>query len=158
SVGVYFGTGNLQRPGAIDNLGDSAEVSGTSSNPTSDRNIYGVVWDGPNYCSSLVSAGCTNGSATLDDLFPVEGQSLLEIPQTSLTTGKAVNGWYIELNNREGMYRNPVVFQGVAYYKTYQLVTPASECASAVGLDRVYAVDNCTTRPITDGYGALGNG
>jgi hypothetical protein len=163
-IGVYFGTGNVQRPAAIDNLQDPAEITGTAVNPSSDRNVYGVVWDSPSYCSTALGAACTNGTATLDDLYRVPNTQL-EIPQTDRTTGKGANGWYLELNPNEGVYRNIVVFQGVAYVKTYQIQTPAAECVSAVGLDRTYAVDNCSTRPVADGYiapnngpGSLGNG
>lgn len=145
SIGVYFGTGNLQRAGASDNLQNPALLSGTPANPpNSGRNVFGVVWDSPSYCQSAIGAGCIHGTATLDDLF--DASNVAQIDQSQLATGKAVNGWYLELFENEGMYRNPVVLNGVAYFKTYQVQTAATECVSAVGLDRVYALNSCTTQ------------
>jgi hypothetical protein len=156
-VGVYFGTGNLQRPGATDNLQNPAQVSGYATNPGSDRNVYGVVWDSTLYCSPAASANCSHGqTATLDDLF--DATNVLNLAPTDLVTGKGANGWFISVGSSEIVNRDPVVFQGVAFFKTYQIQTPATECQSAVGLDRVYAVDNCSAKPVADGYGTLANG
>jgi hypothetical protein len=46
------------------------------------------------------------------------------------------------------MLREPLVFESVAYFKTFQPVHVGGECDRTTGTDRIYAVNNCTAAPI----------
>jgi hypothetical protein len=131
SVGVYFGTGNVQRPASTDDLEDTSLTNG--------RNVLGVVWDNPLLPSNLTLANLKNVT------------SELEIVDTK--SGSAVNGFYLELRDDEKVLRDPLVFSGTAFFKTYSPATSGTtlECTASTGVDRVYAFDSCTTKPIADG-------
>ncbi|MCB9652545.1 MAG: hypothetical protein H6729_00240 [Deltaproteobacteria bacterium] len=139
SVGVYFGTGNLQRAASFDNLGDP-NISGlVGGNVLSNRNIMGVVWDSPK-----LPAGGTD----LEHMLNVTDEVRIADP-----TQDGTQGYFIELLANEKVLRPALVFNGVAFFKTYQPVTPATECVSSRGVDRVYAFNNCNAEPVTDSNG-----
>lgn len=136
AVGVYFGTGNVQRPAADDALQDP-DVTGTGNSVYGDgRDVVGVVWDSP-----TLPAG-----ASLDDLANVTDTSRLN----NTSTGPASHGWFIELDPNERMLRDPLVFDGLAYFDTYRPVTGPSECVSAAGAGRSLVADNCTAEGFGD--------
>ena len=134
AVGVYFGTGNIQRPTANDALEDVSVTGLSGSVAPSERNVIGVVWDEPNLPHN----------ASLNDLANVT--DLLSIDPTGANGNQ--NGWYIELRDQERMLRDPLVLDGVAYYDVFQPISSASECSGAVGESRTFVVDNCTAEPL----------
>lgn len=141
SIGVYFGTGNLQRPALLDNLQDPAVADlGPASVVPGIRNVLGVVWDRPGL----------PGNLGLEDLENVTNIIQVADPRA----GNSRNGWYIEVAENAKMLREPVVLNSVAFFKTYQPVVSATECLAASGREAVYAVNSCTAFPAYDG----GNG
>ena len=147
SVGVYFGTGNIQRSGSQSVLSNPALVrvpgSGTTAPlPTQDGDVIGVVWDSPNLPRPPVGLG-------LADLENVTSAVQIANP----TAGNAANGYFIELGfYGEKSLRNPVVLDGVATFKVYEPLQQATECVSAIGGDVVYQFDNCDAAPLIDTY------
>lgn len=142
AVGVYFGTGNVQRPAEVDEFTTTAPATfpgmQASTKPT---DLMGVVWD--HY-------------ALPQDAGPEDLENITSAVQVAdPRSGPAVNGWIIELKADEKVLRDPVVLDGVAYFKTYKPVAAATECNPAVGLEYIYATNNCTGRPVAD---ANGNG
>ena len=127
-VGVYFGTGNSQRPAARDELQDTRLNSG--------RDLVGVVWDSPDV-ENLV----------LGDLQDTTRTPNVD-PRMISMQGK--RGWYWQLGDDERMLRDPLVFEGTAYFKTYRPMRNAAECSRAEGLDTIYAVDNCSAEAVVD--------
>lgn len=141
AVGVYFGTGNLQRAGSIDNLKDPAVADFTNMQGSSVfmDNVYGVVWDYPGLPAD----------ADLDDLENVTSAIQVVDPRANLAT----NGWFIETFG--AVLRAPLVFDGVAYFREFYLSTQATECISATSAESTVAINNCTARPATDGDGSM---
>ena len=137
AVGVYFGTGNLQRPAMFDNFNNPVPATFPGMQSATPADLIGVVWDHYNLPQD----------AGPEDLANLTNQVQVVDPRA----GNAVNGWIIELFAQEKMLRDPLVLDGVAYFKTYAPLTPASECISADGYDITYAMDNCTGRPVADG-------
>ena len=139
AVGVYFGTGNIQRPAASDALEDPAVSGfpGTLASP--ERDVVGVVWD-----TEVLPQG-----AVLDDLTNVTDVEKIVDPADP---GNA-NGWYIELDEDERMLRNPLVFRGLAYFDLYRPRSAPTECVSAIGESRTLVADNCTA----EGFGDFAN-
>jgi hypothetical protein len=135
ALGVYFGTGNAQRPATLDNL-TNLDVTNTPGQLSGDADLIGVVWDGPTLPQG----------ATIPTLF--NATAVTQIADTRAAA--AVNGFYIELAPAEKVLRDPLVFDGVAYFKTYRPTTVATECESARGVERVLAFDNCNARPLQD--------
>lgn len=127
-VGVYFGTGNTQRPAARDELESRSLNSG--------RDIVGVVWDRP---------GVEN--LEIDDLEDTTAAVSLDPRQIA---ANRKHGWYWQLADDERMLRDPLVFEGTAYFKTYRPVRSAAECSRSFGADAIYAVDNCSAAPAVD--------
>lgn len=142
AIGLYFGTGDIQSPASVDNLQDQP-VSAFSGTVYGDsRDVVGVVWDTP-----LLPA-----SASLDDLANMTDQYSLADPTAPGNNA----GWFLELDSQERMLRDPLVFDGIAYFDVYRPVTGASECISAVGESRTLFMNNCTAEPLpTNGAGAL---
>ncbi|MGF1511890.1 MAG: hypothetical protein ACFB9M_20540 [Myxococcota bacterium] len=133
-VGIYFGTGDVQRPGALDLLQDEELTSG--------HDIVGVVWDD----------GSHHGNATQAKLEDVSKVDVID-PVKIHASGKI--GWFFELGEHERMIRDPLVAEGVAFYRSYAPVPSTVACSTSSGVDRIYAVDNCTAEAAFD---ADGNG
>lgn len=129
AVGVYFGTGNQQGPVSKSDLQDPAVSNG--------KDFVGVVWDILSLPADLTEA----------DLEDVTGGTSLTAQQM---LQKKRYGWRISLADNERMLRDPLVFDGVAYFKTFEPTVAAEECGGSSGLDRIYAVDNCTGGAVTD--------
>lgn len=145
AIGVYFGTGNLQRPAAIvsptrpagvaqPNLQDGRVTRFGSLTSSHEADVLGVVWDVP---------GIPAGGFTLQDLTNVTAQ--LDVDPTG---GTAQNGFFIELDEDEKMIRNPLVLDGVAFFQTYEPTIASTECDDASGQSFAYAFDNCTAAPV----------
>lgn len=122
-IGVYFGTGDIQRPTAKDELTDPAATDG--------KDLLGVLWD-----YSGLPAGLTD-----QDLADVTNDDQLEAPQI-WASGKF--GWRYHLKANERMLRDPLVFDRVAYFKTYEPTNAAGECGGGSGVDRIYALESCS--------------
>jgi hypothetical protein len=133
-LGVYFGTGNVQRPVATD---DPVSTGGH----TDGRDVVGVVWDAPDLSGNLRLSNLTD---------------VTNVVSTDAKTDFATSrrGWYIRLQANERMLRNPLVYDGTALFKTFRPVAAASECVRASGEDAVYAVDNCSAAPVQVPTGA----
>lgn len=132
ALGLYFGTGNIQRPGAKDELTDPAITNG--------RDIVGVVWD----VEGLPSGLTDQALADVTQLAEID-------PKTLIASQKF--GWYLSLNENERMLRDPLVFDQVAYFKTFEPTQTALECGGGSGVDRVYALDSCTAAAANDENG-----
>lgn len=151
SVGVYFGTGNLQRPAAIpEGANAPADVLRNLQDPnitdfenvSSNADVTGVVW----------AANAPPGGYTLDELLNVTG-----IPEIDPTLAAAQAGFFIELAPEEKVLRSPLVFQGVANIQTYLPISAARECDDAVGRSYLYQFDNCTAAPVAIGAELAGD-
>lgn len=133
---VYFGTGDVQRPLArAANSGPQEEryLRNASLAPNG-RDIMGVIYD---YGSTRhVTQQTTNF---------FNATSVNTVPQI----GSQV-GWYVELAASEKMLRDPLVFQNVAYFKTFQPGNAATECEAGSGTDRTYAMNSCNAEAIVD--------
>lgn len=126
AFGVYFGTGNLQRP-AADNALQNASVA------PSGREVVGVVWN----------TAALPQDASLDDLVEVTDTFSID-PKNSGNE----HGWYIELADQERMLRDPLVFDGTAYFDVFKPIVTPTECTSAIGNSRTLAMNNCTVEPL----------
>lgn len=126
-VGLYFGTGNVQRPLARDELEDPAVTDG--------RDVVGVLWHGSR----------TTGSYGAADFVDVTGSSEID-PEKVYMSGKV--GWMLRLEEDERMLSAPLVVDGRAYFRTFQPVSDASGCTAGSGLDRIYVVDNCSAKAV----------
>ncbi|MBI4815318.1 MAG: hypothetical protein HY791_03600 [Deltaproteobacteria bacterium] len=145
SVGVYFGTGNGQRLRSVE------ELDGSTIN--SQRDVIGAIFD-----DGVIEDKTMDG-----DL-----QNITTIASSNFSSvGK--KGWYIELEQDEKASRDPLVFLGIAYYKTHKtasyldqsdpalpVIIPAVsdsaiECTAPNGLDRAYAMNACNGKAVVDG-------
>lgn len=145
SIGVYFGTGNTSRPAQLDNLelpaSQAASITAVpgARQPTRvvNHNIVGAFFDSGQWDDDLPPPTLSN----FQDVTPLNAT---EFPQPFLTANE---GWYFALNDDEQMLRDPLVFQGVAFYKTNQGIVQTTTCRPGRTRDRVYAVNNCTSLP-----------
>jgi hypothetical protein len=131
-LAIYFGTGNVQRPTATDELQDSTLNSG--------RDIVGVFWD-----------DLSSSNKTTANLYNVSAASTVD-PKWAYTHG--YNGWYWRLNQNERMLRDPLVFLGVAYFKTHTADNPTSggPCAACdTNHDGKCDTDECTATGLCGG-------
>lgn len=122
AIGIYFGTGNLQRPTADDD-------------PLGRRDVLGVIWDDDSLSSST----------DLTDLVDVTTTD--SVDPSGFTSEK---GWYIRLGSDERVLRRGLVFGQTAYFKTYEPATASGACSNAIGTNALYAMDSCTAEAIED--------
>lgn len=132
-TGIYFGSGNVQRPSSFDDLQDARLNSG--------RDVVGVVWDDGDISDLYVER----------DLADVSGTAEVD-PGATLTSGK--KGWFWRLGQGERMLRDPIVIEGVAYFKTHHPVSVGTACVAGTGQEQIYAVNSCSARAIADGDGS----
>lgn len=134
--GVYFGTGDVQRPLARSGAANAADAYLGDARIGS-RDIMGVVYDDGSIGGATTITPRTAGfyDVTADD---------------SASRAEAPLGWFIRLGASEKMLRDPLVFQNVAYFKTFEPGAAATECAAGSGIDRVYAVNSCTAEAVFD--------
>ena len=144
SLGVVFGTGNLQRAADMETLTDSGVVrvpgtGYTNAGTSLDFDVVGVVWDSPNLES------------------PAQGLSLAELENVTNTieianptVGNAVNGYFIEIAGAK-MLREPVVLDNVVTLKVNAPVREATECLSGQSVDEIMQFDLCDAAPVADG-------
>lgn len=141
AVGISFGTGSLNRPGAVDDL-----IRPTAAPRVTDyyegRDVMGTIFDTGYDTEVRLSTGSNPNNSC--------GGSCL----TDGTNIEAVNpkapgfrGFFFALQDDERMLRDSLTIDGVTFYPTYQVTTAASICQAGVGVDRVYAIDNCTAEP-----------
>lgn len=158
-LGVYFGTGNVQRPALDLYLRNAAITTPPSVTPASiiwpavtpgsdatggtpDVDVFGVVWDDG-----------VKGDIGLEDMFNATTVTQVDYTNGAFAT-QTQNGWYIMTGRDEKVLRDPLVIDGVAYFKTYDPTIKATECVSATGIDSVFAVDNCNAAPLGDTNGS----
>jgi hypothetical protein len=127
-VGVYFGTGDVQQPANLNILNDSSLNDG--------RDIVGVIWD-----DGAVSSIGVDGLADATNVDAIEPREVY---------GQGKKGWVLRLERHERMIRDPLVAEGVAFFKTFTPIPSSAACDTASGVDRVYAVDNCSARAAQD--------
>ena len=128
-TGVYFGTGDIQRPTSKDELQDPSMTNG--------RDIIGVLWDD----------GALPADLTQSDLKELTNTTGLTAQQI-VASGK--QGWFISLGTNERMLRDPLIFDRVAFYKTYEPTQGAVECGGGSGVDRIYAINSCDGSSVND--------
>ena len=124
-VGLYFGTGNVQRPLAEDELADSSVTDG--------RDVVGVLWDGSR----------TTGNHTVADFEDATDVDAID-PVGAYGDGKV--GWLLRLSDQERMLRDPLVLAGTAFFRTFEPRASATACSAGSGTERFYAVDNCSVQ------------
>jgi hypothetical protein len=134
--GVYFGTGDVQRPLARSGAANAADAYLGDARLGS-RDIMGVVYD------DGVRGGLTTITTRTTGFYDVTAEN-------AASRSDAPLGWYIRLGASEKMLRDPLVFQNVAYFKTFEPGAAATECAAGSGIDRVYAVNSCTAEAVFD--------
>lgn len=122
-VGLYFGTGNVQRPLARDELQRGSATNGAD--------VVGVIWDHEDLPTDVTQAG-------LVDVRNVDAVD----PQQIFAAGK--HGWFLSLDQDERMLEDLLVFDGVVYFKTFQPLQDPDPCSAGSGTERLYAVDNCS--------------
>ena len=132
AIGVYFGTGNVQRPTAIDALQDPSVTRHEGS--IRSTNVIGVVWDHPGLPRN----------ATLSNLRNVTNH------QREERLRRSPNGYYIELLEHERLLRKPLVFAGTFYADVFRPDLDRSLCGAQSGISRTLAMHSCTTRPIVE--------
>jgi hypothetical protein len=126
-TGLYFGTGNEQRPRATDELTDTNLVA-------SGRDVVGVFWDDGVVRNKTI--------ANLQDLTNTVSMD----PKVMFASGKS--GWFFNLGPNERMLRDPLVFTGTAYFKTFTPgVSNQAMCVLGNGTEAIYSVNNCTAAP-----------
>lgn len=135
-VGIYFGTGDLQRPSDMDLLDDPSLNDG--------HDLVGVLWDDGKLPEGL----------TQSDLADATNEDLID-PRKVYRDGQF--GWAIRLREEERVLREPLVAEGVAFFKTFTPVPASEECANSSGVDRVYSMNNCSAEAArdVDGNGQL---
>ncbi len=142
AVGVYFGTGNVQRAGSKSNLEDdnvTREPSVVFEN-VEEVNVIGVVWDSADLPAD----------ASLAELKNVTDVAKIDEGELRTNGNQAHNGFFIELDPDEKMLRAPLVFKGAAFFKTFLPIKEPTECLSAEGKDKAYVFDNCNAEPLVD--------
>jgi hypothetical protein len=127
ALGVYFGTGDVQRPLATDELQDASLNNG--------REIIGVIWD-----TGSIGSGKTDA-----DLVDATNQATVN-PKGPAFAGKI--GWFMQLRPNEKSLRDPLVFQNNAFWKTFTPNIGVTQCSASSGTDTIYAVDNCTAAAV----------
>jgi hypothetical protein len=110
----------------------------------SGADVFGVIWD--------------DGSvANLTDADLADATVAAKVDPK----GAGSKGWIIRLGaaasgqsaSAERMLRDPYVFEGVAYYKTFTPITQSTECSGGLGIDTIYAISNCTAEAAIDANG-----
>ncbi len=133
---VYFGTGDVQRPlaRATNAVPEAEQYLRNADLAPGGRDIMGVIYD---YGTTRHVTQQTPGffDATSVNTAPVSSSQA---------------GWYVRLANSEKMLRDPLVFQNVVYFKTFQPGNAATECEAGSGTDRVYAMNSCDAEAILD--------
>lgn len=145
AIGVYWGTGNTARPGLLnDNLMGPTRV--TAQGGLIGRDVMGVWFDDGTW-----DTGATRGMAQFQDLTGAVGGAPPAFDPTR-------PGWYVVLSQNEQMLREPLVFEGVAYFKTNQALSAGTTCSPGRSIDRVYAMSACNARPAVPGAAGGGGG
>ena len=111
AIGVYFGSGNIQRPAAEDALQDSDVRRFSGSVYGADREVVGVVWH----------TATVPNDVNLSDLVNIT--NIFKIDEPSHPDNQ--RGWYLELAQQERMLRDPLVFDSVAFFDVYRPVSGA---------------------------------
>ncbi len=141
AVGVSFGSGNKNRPGAIDDL-LRPTTAPSVTNYYEGRDVVGTFFDTGIDTEVRLNVGASPDNTCGGDCL-VDATNLREI------NPKAPNfrGFFFALNDDERMIRDSLTLSGITFYKTFEVTTAASICEPGSGLDRVYALDNCTAEP-----------
>lgn len=127
-VGLYFGTGNVQRPLATDELEDPAVTDG--------RELIGVLWVGSE----------TSGNYGVEDFVDATGLDELD-PVEAHASGKV--GFLLRLGEDERMVVDPLVASQRAYYRTVTPVGGGDVCGSANPVEeRIWVFDSCTSAAV----------
>ena len=138
SVGVYFETGDVQRPVAFHGDADPTHQYLENVSYSNGRDILGVVFDEPGVSNRVLN-------------------QLVDATLVAKVSPKLANGWFFSLAPSEKGLRDPLVFQGAAYFKTFEPTNSATECNAGAGTDRVYIVNNCTAEALIDSNGDPNN-
>jgi hypothetical protein len=151
AVGVSFGTGSINRPGAVDDL-----ITPTAAPPVTNyyegRDVVGTLFDtgitSPIRLSFGTNPDNTCGGSCLTDVTQIDGAN---------PGAPGFKGFFFALRDDERMLRDSLTIDGITFYPTYQVTTAATICQAGVGVDRVYAIDNCTSEPAPANGTSTGN-
>jgi hypothetical protein len=149
-IGIGFGTGNLSRPSATDDLDGAVKV--TNQYPGFD--VVGQILD-----NGLTIANFTNGPLRLDASTAVTldgqgrevagntcgGECLTDVTNADLADLDAsiYRGFFFRLQDDEKMLRDPLTVLGTTFFKTYRPIKAATACDPAIGRDTIYGVTTC---------------
>lgn len=156
AVGVYFNTGNTQLPKRRANrqegyLGAGVtgedKVNGDVNGSEGGRDVVGLVWD---HLWSEPDPRATTPSPVIDRLHDVTGSDL----ELAGDVAERHRGWYMQLGPSEKALREPVVFDGAAFWNTYRPGMPSlNVCQSNQGQTVTYKMNACTGRALPEREG-----
>jgi len=149
-IGIGFGTGNLSRPAAIDDL----EGASVATNEYPGFDVVGQILD-----VGFTIDNFTNGPLRLEasNAVSVDGQGrevagntcsgecLTDVSNADLADLDAAGyrGFFFRLEDDEKMLRDPLTVLGTSFFKTYRPTQAATACDPAIGRDTIYAVTTC---------------
>ncbi len=152
ALGVSFGTGNVNRAGADDDLDGASAVT----NHHAGFDVVGTLFDD----GTITAPVRLNESTAVDAT--CAGDCLVDLTNQASAADKSATGYrgfFWALREDERMLRDPLTVEGVTFYPTFQVDEVATACDAGVGIDRVYAVRNCDADPVdATGVGTGGGG
>lgn len=145
AVGISFGTGSMNRPGAIDDL-VTPSFAPAVTNYHLGRDVAGTIFDKWFDETLRLNVDSDPDSNCSGDCLT----DVTSIPKAN-ENAPGYRGFFFALHDDERMLRDSLTIDGVTFYPTYQVTTAASTCQAGLGADRVYAVNNCTAEPAPNG-------
>jgi len=141
AVGISFGSGSMNRPGAVDDLVPLSTAPSVTAYHEG-RDVLGTIFD-TGFSQSLRLSTGTNPDNTCG------GACLTDVTNIPAANPKAPDfrGFFFALRDDERMLRDSLTIDGITFYPTYQVTTAATVCQAGAGIDRTYAIENCTAEP-----------
>lgn len=153
-IGIGFGSGNLSRPAATNDLTDAAKV--TAEHPGFD--VVGQILDAgftiDNFTKPLrldaSNAVAVDGQGREVALNTCNGECLTDVTNADLADLDAAGfrGFFFRLEVDERMLRDPLTVLGTTFFKTYKPTRAATACDPAIGRDTIYAMNVCSAEPL----------
>jgi hypothetical protein len=160
SIGVTFGTGNLSRPAAKDDLDGATAATAEYAG----FDVIGTVFDNSYDKTTLPNPlRLEEGSTTRTEIDATLAGSVTRLVADNTCNGECLTdvtnadradittadfrGYFFRLQEDERMLRDAITVEGVTFYKTFRPIDEATACQAATGRDTAYAVNNCTAEP-----------